>query len=155
MKKLIIIATVLLTSTAFAKLNKNSSRKQIRRSNSVTVEAPQIAFSGSSTLYMSVLDVCQSAENEFRTARKVNVYKWVGSGDNASPEPVGKAYRYAPRSYSKQYCLKENCMWDDDFETVVTKRSLRYRIEILGEEVGDSGMSEVLFTKSYKIPVCD
>ncbi|MBT4790385.1 MAG: hypothetical protein HON90_02340 [Halobacteriovoraceae bacterium] len=137
MKKSIVLLAVLTTTSLFA-------------------STPQIQFSNNGFSHRtSIFNVCVTENDLFRTINKVALYELGGTGDNQYPTSNGSAeYLYASRTYSKEYCLKNECGTFDDFETITETLPLSYRIEVTGEEIGDSGMYEVLSVKKHTITSC-
>ncbi|MBT4762829.1 MAG: hypothetical protein HOO06_14140 [Bdellovibrionaceae bacterium] len=154
MKNLLIAVSVLFAASAFAKVNKGSSWKQIKSDFSVIADAPQVAFAGNaSTHYVSVLKVCQSGSNELRTASKVQLSKWVGSGEQEVLVDAGKAYLYTSKTYVKEYCTKKSCDWGEG-EKVVQSYPSNYMISVLENSNNEKGNDEVAFSKGYSIRSC-
>ena len=155
MKVLLVILSLVFTTSVFAKVNKNSSWSQIMSDNSVTVDVPQITFSSSrSTHFISVFNVCVASETQCRTKNKVKIYDVKDRGSSYGDKPVSVEYLYSPRTRTKEYCLKENCSFDD-FETITENVPSVYRLDVLGPEVGDTGFGSLEFTKTYRMPSCN
>ena len=160
MKKMIILATLLIGATAFG-ANKNSSWAEISNDNKLVVEEPHIHF-GNTTI--SAFEVCIASDTMFRTISKKHTYKRVSNGDNDNWVPAGKKHLYTSRTYKDEICedtSDSGCtMLGTPWTVIDVEYFTNYRVEVYRASdisTGDNDNSmyrRPRFSKSYSISNC-
>ena len=150
MKNLLIIAALFVGGNAFA-LSQNSSWEEINASYKTNVKAPQVAFAaGQATSFVTVFDVCHAGDT-VRTTKAMPIYKQVRHGrDGMELVQVGSEVLETSSSYTVTIDPEHG-----PSRTVNMEIGRFYNIDVFAASRNDRSEGNLLFTKSFTMPICD
>jgi hypothetical protein len=164
MKKLIVLASLLISGSAFA----DQSWDQLLSDNSIQVQAPFAGIFGDS----GILNACVSGDNFFNVApvkycaRSVEEKQRVEDEFGGREETVSYCAEYAyknvnlSRHFGKDVCTEwKQVQNDDTFSWVCTKSTFVEAIHGLSYDIpvyrrSDEGSFDYAYSKNFQVPAC-
>ncbi len=150
MKNLALIASLLLSVSALAKVGPESPWEDIIAARNIQIDAGKVQFGNR---FFSVLETCYAASADMmRTAKKVTIYDRRDNGDRTIWVPVGKDFLHTSRVYEREVCrgMGRECQW----EVETREYSLSPKVSVRKAPRGDRSFGDLLFTKVFNVPSC-
>lgn len=161
MKTLIaVMALVLVSFGAQARINEDSSWSQIRRSTSFYVDAPKVTFLGGK-VFIPVFSLCHTEVDgveKIQGGKYNQCVKWARSGDDHVCVSERTITLMKDRTYEATYCARYANRGGDhecvEYRTYTKTEALDYDIDVYASFRHGDHAPFPSFTKSFEIPSC-
>lgn len=152
MNKILSIALVLASVNAFA-VSKNNSWAEINASRLTDVRAPQVAFAaGQATSFVSVFDVCHAGDT-VRTTKAMPIFeqvRYAGRDGGTELVQVGSEVLETASSYTVVVEREKG----SPTKTIEIQIGRNYSIPVYAAHTGKDREEQLMFTKSFVMPLC-